>query len=34
MIGFFALIAVEAVTGKGLLELLGLTVGSGLGFEL
>lgn len=27
MIGFFALLAVEGITGKGLLELIGLTVG-------
>src|SRR5690349_10545158 len=34
MIGFFALLLVEGVTGKGLLELIGLQVGKGLGFEL
>ncbi len=34
MLGFFALLAVEAISGKGLLELMGLTVGNGLGFEL
>lgn len=34
MIGFFALIAVEAITGHGLLELVGLNIGGGLGFEL
>lgn len=33
MIGFFGIILVEAVSGKGLLELLGIAVGSGLGFE-
>lgn len=33
-IGFFALLAVEAIANKGLLELLGVTVGQGLGFEL
>jgi hypothetical protein len=30
MIGFFALLAIEAATGKGLLELMGVTVGKGL----
>ncbi|KAJ9528817.1 hypothetical protein V8C86DRAFT_2901426 [Haematococcus lacustris] len=34
MLGFFALIAVEAIAHRGLLEMLGLKVGSGLGFEL
>jgi len=34
MIGFFALLAVEAVAGKGLLELLGVTVGKGLDIGL
>jgi hypothetical protein len=33
MIGFFALILVEAITGQGLLKTLGFTVGQGLGFE-
>jgi hypothetical protein len=33
-IGFFALILVEAVTGKGFLQLLGITVGRGIGFEI
>lgn len=33
MIGFFALIIVEAITGEGLLKMLGFTVGQGLGFE-
>jgi hypothetical protein len=33
MIGFFALIALEAITGKGLFQLIGLSVGQGLGFE-
>eukprot|EP00798_Chlamydomonas_sp_ICE-L_P024894 gene24894-10560_t len=33
MIGFFSLLALEAITGKGLLELMGTQVGSGLGFE-
>jgi hypothetical protein len=33
-IGFFALIAVEAITGKGFLQLLGITVGRGIGFEI
>ncbi|PNW87121.1 hypothetical protein CHLRE_02g109950v5 [Chlamydomonas reinhardtii] len=34
MIGFFALLAVEGIFGKGLLELVGITTGNGLGFEL
>lgn len=34
MIGFFGIVLVEAVFGKGILELIGITVGSGLGFEL
>ncbi|QDZ23106.1 chlorophyll a/b binding domain-containing protein [Chloropicon primus] len=34
MVGFFSLLFIELVTGKGLLELLGLQVGNGLGFEL
>lgn len=29
-IGFFSLILVEAITNKGLLELMGVTVGKGL----
>eukprot|EP00892_Ulva_mutabilis_P006852 jgi/Ulvmu1/4539/UM002_0265.1 len=33
MIGFFALIALEAIIHKGLLEAVGITVGQGLGFE-
>ena len=33
MIGFFALLLVEGVSGKGLLELVGLQIGKGLGFE-
>jgi len=33
MIGFFALLAVEAIANKGLLQMLGLQVGKGLGFE-
>lgn len=32
-IGFFALIAVEAIAHRGLLEMLGLTIGNGLPFE-
>lgn len=32
-IGFFSLILVEVIIGKGLLEAIGLTVGQGLGFE-
>lgn len=34
MIGFFSLIILEAILGKGLLQYLHLGVGSGLGFEL
>lgn len=34
MIGFFALLLVEAVAGKGLLELIGVTVGKGLDIGL
>lgn len=34
MIGFFALLAVEAITGQSLLQLMGFEIGSGLGFEL
>jgi hypothetical protein len=34
MIGFFALLALEAVTNKGLLEILGLSVGKGLDIGL
>lgn len=33
MIGFVALLLVELVAGKGILNLLGVTVGQGLGFE-
>ncbi|GMH39754.1 hypothetical protein BSKO_07652 [Bryopsis sp. KO-2023] len=33
MIGFFGILIVEASSGKGILELLGVAVGSGLGFE-
>lgn len=34
MIGFFSLLLVEAVAGKGLLELIGVTVGKGLDIGL
>lgn len=34
MIGFFGIVLVEAIFGKGVLELMGIAVGSGLGFEL
>jgi hypothetical protein len=34
MIGFFALLLVEGVTNKPLLQQVGFTVGQGLGFEL
>ncbi|KAK9821342.1 hypothetical protein WJX81_008594 [Elliptochloris bilobata] len=33
MIGFFALLIVELVANKGLLELVGIRTGAGLGFE-
>lgn len=33
MMGFFALLAVEAIANKGLLELMDIKVGNGLGFE-
>jgi hypothetical protein len=33
MIGFFALLAVEAISGTGLLNLMGIATGKGLGFE-
>lgn len=32
-IGFFALIAVEFIAHRGLLEMMGLTIGNGLPFE-
>ena len=32
-IGFFALIALEAIAGKGIFQLLGISTGNGLGFE-
>jgi hypothetical protein len=34
MIGFFALLLVEGITSKPLLQVMGFTVGQGLGFEL
>jgi hypothetical protein len=34
MIGFFALLLVEGIFGKGLLELIGVTVGKGLDIGL
>jgi hypothetical protein len=34
MLGFFALLAVELVAHRGLLELMGFQVGKGLPFEL
>lgn len=33
-IGFFSLLAVEAIAGKGILELVGVTVGKGLNIAL
>lgn len=32
-LGFFGILAVEALTGKGIFEMLGFKVGQGLGFE-
>lgn len=32
-LGFFALLLLELVAGKGILDLIGLTTGNGLGFE-
>ena len=32
-LGFFGILLVEAVTGKGIFEMAGLKVGQGLGFE-
>ena len=34
MIGFFALILLEAVSGKGILQMIGVGTGNGIGFEL
>jgi hypothetical protein len=33
MLGFFALIAVEYISGRSFLQMIGLTIGNGLGFE-
>ena len=33
-IGFVALLILEAIMGKGIIQALGLGIGSGLGFEL
>ena len=33
MLGFFGILLVEAIAGKGIFELAGFTVGNGLGFE-
>eukprot|EP00192_Tetraselmis_astigmatica_P025495 CAMPEP_0117682046 /NCGR_PEP_ID=MMETSP0804-20121206/19386_1 /TAXON_ID=1074897 /ORGANISM="Tetraselmis astigmatica, Strain CCMP880" /LENGTH=60 /DNA_ID=CAMNT_0005492003 /DNA_START=836 /DNA_END=1015 /DNA_ORIENTATION=- len=33
MIGFFSLLVLEAVSGKGLFELLGLEIGNGIAFS-
>lgn len=33
MVGFFGIVLVEAIFGKGILEILGVAVGGGLGFE-
>ena len=33
MLGFFGILAVEALAGKGIFEMAGFTIGNGLGFE-
>jgi len=33
MLGFFGILLVEWIAGKGIFEMLGLKVGNGLGFE-
>ncbi|EIE19161.1 hypothetical protein COCSUDRAFT_54758 [Coccomyxa subellipsoidea C-169] len=33
MLGFFGILLVEALAGKGIFEMAGFTVGNGLGFE-
>ncbi|CAK0787549.1 hypothetical protein CVIRNUC_010770 [Coccomyxa viridis] len=33
MIGFFGILLVEWIAGKGIFEMVGLNVGNGLGFE-
>ena len=32
-LGFFGILLVEALAGKGVFELVGVSVGNGLGFE-
>jgi hypothetical protein len=32
-IGFFGILLVEWIAGKGIFEMAGITVGNGLGFE-
>lgn len=32
-LGFFGILLVEFVTGKGIFELVGISVGNGLGFS-
>ena len=32
-LGFFGILLVEWIAGKGIVEMLGLKVGNGLGFE-
>ena len=32
-LGFFGILLVEALAGKGIFEMAGFTVGNGLGFE-
>ncbi|BDA49558.1 probable light-harvesting complex-like protein OHP1, chloroplastic [Coccomyxa sp. Obi] len=33
MLGFFGILLVEALAGKGIFEMVGISVGNGLGFE-
>ena len=33
MLGFFGILAVEAIAGKGIFEMVGLTTGNGLPFD-
>ncbi len=32
-LGFFGILLVEALAGKGIFEMVGISVGNGLGFE-
>lgn len=33
MLGFFGILAVEAIAGKGIFEMVGLSTGNGLPFD-